>query len=534
MRLSRRRALRRRHPRSHPHAGSGRRSADHRWLPAAEPRAFGLRRSPWGAPRRRTAGRTRPTSLELAPASCVTNEGGEGRGCLDHPARLRCRRRRGDGALRRGAHRRCGNLPRQRLHRRPLHHPGGRRVSSRARRAWTLGRGTSPFAGSSDYELGFARRGLTAKQTVGSYGTVRDAGRLGSRIGPHTFAAAEYAQSNGCGETERFSAGRRSRGRGRFGDRGLWRVTGQACSVVSQAAGVIREGRLRGGSHRIPQRIDPTRADRRALGSLRTSRRAAATLFTQRLFLIDRSVRIREDFTGYVTDTGTADPPVTCVAAPGSSDMPQVYEDPRGTMLDLAMNEQSLGVEDQRARTSRRSGSHRSWNRLLRAWRHCRQLPEPRRSRHAGSVATNASLSGVLGDLALYADTSLKPVSWVTLRGGVREELFTYDVEDHVRRLPHVRRRCLPSGNPRTASPTAPSCHALRCSSARSTASRSPAATGVKSARLAIDEVTAVPAPSLATISSYEAASGTADQPSRHALAELGLLPARGIKSRIR
>ena len=119
--------------------------------------------------------------------------------------------------------------------------------------------------------------------------------------------------------------------------------------------------------------------------------------------------------------------------------------------------------------------------------------------------ATNASLSGVLGDFALYADASLKPVSWVTLRGGVREELFTYDVEDHcLSATPACDEEPLPTGNPRTSlanSAFLPRASLLLGAFDGFTFTGS-YGRGVRS--LAIDEVATVPAPSLATISSYE------------------------------
>src|SRR5262249_38880291 len=44
--------------------------------------------------------------------------------------------------------------------------------------------------------------------------------------------------------------------------------------------------------------------------------------------------------------------------------------------------------------------------------------------------ATDANLESKLADLGLYVDASLKPLSWLTLRGGLRGDLFTYDVND--------------------------------------------------------------------------------------------------------
>src|ERR1019366_3715745 len=57
-----------------------------------------------------------------------------------------------------------------------------------------------------------------------------------------------------------------------------------------------------------------------------------------------------------------------------------------------------------------------------------------------------------LGDLALYADASLKPVSFVTVRGGVREELFTYSVENGcAAAAPGCTDDAKPGANPRTS-----------------------------------------------------------------------------------
>lgn len=370
--------------------------------------------------------------------------------------------------------------------------------------------GNFAVAGSADYELGLAQRGLTAKETVGSFGTSRTLVAWGPEDqGPHTFAAAEYAQSNGYGENRAFQRGSAiAQYEGKLGDRGLWRVTGQAYSVIAQAAGVIREDDYEAGRIGFYDTYDPNQgqdSSRYSVAADLEMRERSAT-FTQQLFFIDRSTRIREDFTGYVTDSvSSPGSPVTCVAVPGSS-VP-VCEDPRGTMLDLAVTEQSLGARGS-ARVhgealgqpqeleigyfARGDAVDNVQNLVARAT----QVP----------YATNASLSGVLGDLALYADANLKPVSWVTLRGGIREELFTYDVEDHCPTTanPPCNEDPEPPGNPRTSLATSallPRASLLLGAFDGFTLVGS-FGRGVRS--LAIDEVTAVPTPSLATISSYE------------------------------
>ena len=43
---------------------------------------------------------------------------------------------------------------------------------------------------------------------------------------------------------------------------------------------------------------------------------------------------------------------------------------------------------------------------------------------------TDADLVSNLDDVGLYADLNLHPLSWLALRGGVRADLFTYNVQN--------------------------------------------------------------------------------------------------------
>src|SRR5205085_8177178 len=45
--------------------------------------------------------------------------------------------------------------------------------------------------------------------------------------------------------------------------------------------------------------------------------------------------------------------------------------------------------------------------------------------------ATENDLDSQLGDLGLYADANVRTLSWLDLRGGVRTDLFTFDVLDN-------------------------------------------------------------------------------------------------------
>jgi TonB family protein len=299
--------------------------------------------------------------------------------------------------------------------------------------------GNFAVAGSSNYELGLAQRGLTTKWTTGSY----DTQKLLLAWGPegesaHTFAAAQYASTDGYGQNRGYKSGSAiAQYEGKLGDHGSWRVTGQAYSVVAGAAGVVREDDYDAGRIGFYGTYDPNQGQDTSRFSIAADleTRSGDTTLTQQLYAIDRSLRIREDFTGYVSQctvvAGTpseASCPATSADAPGST---LTFEDPRGTMLDLAMSEQSIGAR----------GSARTHGEALGQTQEF-EIGYFARGDNVSNVqhlvdratqavyATNADLSGFLGDIALYADASLKPLSWITLRGGAREELFTYTVDN--------------------------------------------------------------------------------------------------------
>jgi iron complex outermembrane receptor protein len=350
--------------------------------------------------------------------------------------------------------------------------------------------GNFAVAGSANYELGLAQRGVTAKWTGGSFGSER----MFLAWGPedenrHTFGAAEYTRSNGYGQNRAYERGSAvGQYEGKLGDRGTWRLTGQAYSVVAQAAGVIREDDYDAGRIGFYDAYDPHQGQDSSRFSLAADleTRSGRTVLAQQLFVIARSLRIREDFTGFVTDAGTFDS--------------------RGTMLDLAMTEQSIGARGS-ARTHADALGQRqefeigyyargdSVNNVQHLVTRDTQAP----------YATDADIGGALGDVALYADASLKPLSWITVRGGVRGELFTYDVED--RCLTDVipcTEDPLPTGNPRTSAATSallPRASVLLGSFEGVTFSGS-FGQGVRS--LAIDEIATDASSGLATISSYE------------------------------
>ncbi|MEP7049432.1 MAG: TonB family protein [Pseudomonadota bacterium] len=289
--------------------------------------------------------------------------------------------------------------------------------------------GNYAVAGSANYELGLAQRGFSAKYTGGSFGTERMLllwGPAGESKG--TLAGAEIYKTDGYGQNrdaQRASA--MGQYEGRLGKEGSYRILASAYASHFHSAGAIRQDDYQSGrigfydsyaassfAHEaMPEGGDSSRY---SLAADLESRAADATL-TQQFFLTYRKLRLLENFTGFLLD----------VQEPLQSLHAQ-----RGDMIDLSVSEATLGAR----------GSAR--------W-HAQAFGEPQhlelgyfargdvvsgvQQRDAAATGhpylTEANLDSTLGDIGLYADADLKPVHWLSLRGGVRSDLFSYDVTDN-------------------------------------------------------------------------------------------------------
>jgi TonB family protein len=289
--------------------------------------------------------------------------------------------------------------------------------------------GNYAVAGSAAYELGLAQRGFTAKFAGGSFNTQRLLllwGPAGESQG--TLAGAEIFKTDGFGQN-RDSQRATAMGQyeGRLGSEGSYRVLASAYTTHYHAAGVIRQDDYQNGrigfydsysASSFAQQAMPEGGDSSRYSlSADLDSRAADTTLSQQLFLTYRTLRINENFTGFLLDT----------QQPLQSPHTQ-----RGDMMDLAVKETTIGAR----------GSAR--------W-HGRALDEPQhlelgyfargdftsgfQQRLAAATGhpylTETNLDATLGDIGLYADADLKPVHWLSVRGGVRGDLFTYDVMDH-------------------------------------------------------------------------------------------------------
>jgi len=280
--------------------------------------------------------------------------------------------------------------------------------------------GNYAVAGSADYELGLDRRGLTAKYTLGSFGTQRLLalyGPAGQTSG--TFGGAELFKTDGFGQNrdaERGSA--MGQYEGRLGDTGSYRVTGTAYATSYHSAGVIREDDYQAGRIGFFGTRDPRQggdASRFSLSWDVETKHGNAT-YNQQIFLIDRAMRLRENFTGFLLDV---------------QEPLQSPHDQRGDLIDLEVKELTLGARG----SARLSGKAFEQTQELELGYFARGdstrgTQQRIQAANGHPYATDTDLEARLGDIGLYLDANVRPTQWLSLRGGLRGDLFTFDVND--------------------------------------------------------------------------------------------------------
>jgi hypothetical protein len=165
--------------------------------------------------------------------------------------------------------------------------------------------GNYAVAGSADYHLELARRGITTKFSTGSYGTYRQLLMYGPPEGtPGTFAAGELYQTDGFGQNRDGKRGTLMLQYEKVTSETRYRVAANAYIASFHTAGVLREDDYRAGRVGFFDTYD-------ALQGEDTSRYALSAevethhdkLEARNLaFVSVSSLRLRESFTGFLLD----------------------------------------------------------------------------------------------------------------------------------------------------------------------------------------------------------------------------------------
>ncbi len=281
--------------------------------------------------------------------------------------------------------------------------------------------GNFAVAGSADYELGLTKRGLTGSYEQGSFGTKRALLTWGSpSSNSHNFGGVELYQTDGFGQNR---DARRATALGqvenKLGEDGLWRLLTGAYLTDYHSAGVIREDDYAAGRKGFYDTYDfgqgggASRAF--VLGDVEIQHDDYTT--HNQLSLTAQTMRLREDFTGFLLDQQTPF---------------QEPHDQRGDLIDL----ESDSVTAQAQGFLRRHGTLAHLPQELELGYYAR-VDRSSSQQYRIEAATQhpyykeADLDATLGDIGLYAALNAKLASWAALRGGVRTDLFTYDVIDN-------------------------------------------------------------------------------------------------------
>jgi iron complex outermembrane recepter protein len=279
--------------------------------------------------------------------------------------------------------------------------------------------GNYAVAGSVDYEPGLSQRGLTAKYGRGSFGSERllvTWGPPGESL--HTFGGAELVQSDGFGQNRAARhASAQAQYEGRLGEHASFRLSGTAYANEYRSAGLLRADAVERGEMGFYDSYDPRQGGTgsRFQFAADVHSKAGDFVLYQQLFAIARGLRMKENLTGFLLDTQTA------IQQPHGQ---------RGDLFDMDMTESTLGGRGS-ARTEGLLFGQRQELELGYFARADGVDGTQKRVDAAGvPYKTEASLASKLADLGLYADVALRPIRRLVVRGGVRADLFTFDVLD--------------------------------------------------------------------------------------------------------
>jgi iron complex outermembrane recepter protein len=280
--------------------------------------------------------------------------------------------------------------------------------------------GNYAVAGSVDYDLGLAQRGLSAKAGFGSYGTRRLLLTYGSpKESTANFTAAELYRTNGFGANRDASRGAAiTQVEGRL-SQWRYRVLAQGYAARYHSPGVIREDDEQSGRTDFYGTYDPNQggnASRFSLG-LELSSSDGPNSQKHVAFVVRNSLGLRENFTGFLED---AQEPL------------QSPHGQRGDLIDLTSHATTFGLRG----FGRIKGTLLGNAQEIEMGYFARgDVTDGKQQRIEAATLvpyrTDLDISANLADLGLYLDGSLKPLPWLTARGGLRGDLFTYDIMDH-------------------------------------------------------------------------------------------------------
>jgi iron complex outermembrane receptor protein len=278
--------------------------------------------------------------------------------------------------------------------------------------------GDFAVAGGANFQLGVPDRGLELEQTLGQYGTTRTLALWAPKTERDaTFGAVQIYNTAGFGVNRAdTAASAMGQYEGTLGDRGLWRLLATAYATHYKSAGVVRADDISDGKIDYYGTEDPSQggdAQRYTL-SFSLENPTDEGVAKQQVFLTYRTLHIIEDFTGFLLDNPEA----------GQSFHPQ-----RGDAIDQDYDAITAGARGSYQLKGHAFGRDQSLELGYYA-RYDHTDPEIQRLRFGTDIPylLDEDLTTDIFNIAAYADADLHPLRWLTLRGGAREEFFSYDI----------------------------------------------------------------------------------------------------------
>jgi iron complex outermembrane receptor protein len=278
--------------------------------------------------------------------------------------------------------------------------------------------GNFAVAGSADYHLGLDRRGLTSEYSVGNFGTQRLLLLWGPNDAPAgTFAGAEYYTTDGFGTNRQAKRGTATAQWETPLGRGTLRINATAYFTEYNNAGVVREDDYETGRVGFYGTEDPNQTGNtasRASLAVTYEKRFEDIETSQQVFVLDRTMRLRENWTGFLLD----------VQEPA-----QEPHDQRGDLIDFHFDEASLGAHGM----ARWHGDVLGLRQEVEAG-YFGRLDQTTSTQDRVAAVTNApylrdaDYTSTLGDVGVYLDGNVHFLPWLGLRGGVRADMFMFDV----------------------------------------------------------------------------------------------------------
>jgi TonB family protein len=284
-------------------------------------------------------------------------------------------------------------------------------------------------AGTVEYQLGLARRGLTVSGSYGSFASRRLALVWGPpEAGEATFVGLLLRQGHGFGPNRAYAnAGAMAQVELRLGDEARLRLFGTSYGARFSSAGVVRETDVVDSRLPCPPDADSQffclydanqggAGQRHILSAELQSRLQRGGRFVQQGYVVLRQTRIRDNFTGFLQDS------------------PPEEEAQRGDNTEGYYRGTTVGLRGRYTPGLTFLGQPQPLE-LGYVARFDDVRTRSRRLRDKGGApyATLFDNAVRTTNLAAYVSGRVAPRPWLTLRGGVRLDTFLFGVDDENR-----------------------------------------------------------------------------------------------------